>query len=145
MTWEELTDVVLDVEIQLNRRPLSYVEDDVQLPTLTPSAFLFQGSNLLPEQEPWREEDVDLRRRERYLKSCKDQLWRRWTKEYLTSLRERHNLTHERKKFEVKIGDVVLIKSDNKNRNKWPMGVVSQVYPGRDGVVRAVQVDTGKG
>ena len=42
LTWEELTAVVLDVEIQLNHRPLSYVEDDVQLPILTPSAFLFQ-------------------------------------------------------------------------------------------------------
>ena len=38
-----------------------------------------------------------------------------------------------------------LSKRKRKNRNKWPMGVVQQLYPGRDGVVRAVQVDTGKG
>ena len=101
LTWDELNDVILDVEVQINRRPLSYVDDDVQLPILTPSAFLFQRSNMLPEQEPWREKDVDLRRREKYLRSCKDQLWRRWTREYLTALRERHNLNHKCKRFEV--------------------------------------------
>ena len=142
MTWDELSDVILDVEVQINRRPLSYVDDDVQLPILTPSAFLFQRSNLLPEQEPWREENVDLRRREKYLRSCKDQLWRRWTREYLTALRERHNLNHNSKNFKVAVGDVVLIKAEEKNRNKWPMGVVQQIYPGRDGVVRAVEVGT---
>ena len=97
LTWDELSEIMLDVEIQINRRPLSYVDDDVQLPTLTPSTFLFQRSSLLPEQEPWREEDVNLRRRAKYLKSCKEQLWRRWTRKYLTTLRERHNLNHKRK------------------------------------------------
>ena len=35
LTWNELQDVLLDVEIALNNRPLDYVEDDVQLPVLT--------------------------------------------------------------------------------------------------------------
>ena len=63
LSWTELSEVVLQVETQLNRRPLSYVEEDVQLPLLTPVSFLFQRSIRLPEQEPWREENVDLRRR----------------------------------------------------------------------------------
>ena len=145
LTWDELSEIMLDVEIQINRRPLSYIEDDVQLPTLTPSTFLFQRSSLLPEQVPWREEDVNLRRRAKYLKSCKEQLWRRWTRQYLTTLRERHNLNHKRRNFQVKVGDVVIIRSDEKNRNRWPIAVARQLYPGRDGIVRAVQVDTGKG
>ena len=41
LTWDELSEVLLDVETQINRRPLSYVEDDVELPILTPSSFLF--------------------------------------------------------------------------------------------------------
>ena len=40
LTWDELSEVMLDIEIQINRRPLSYVEDDVELPTLTPASFL---------------------------------------------------------------------------------------------------------
>ena len=29
-TWSELEEVILDVEITLNNRPLTYLEDDVQ-------------------------------------------------------------------------------------------------------------------
>ena len=59
-------------EIQLNRRPLSYVQEDVQLAVLTSASFLFQRSNQLPEQQPLREEDVDLRKRARYLMAWVD-------------------------------------------------------------------------
>ncbi|XP_046863151.1 uncharacterized protein LOC124456887 [Xenia sp. Carnegie-2017] len=34
-------DVLLDVEVALNDRPLSYMEDDIQLPILTPNSMLF--------------------------------------------------------------------------------------------------------
>ncbi len=44
LTWSELSDVLLDVETQINKRPLSYMEDDVELPTLTPESFLYQRS-----------------------------------------------------------------------------------------------------
>ena len=82
----ELSEVVLEVETQLNRRPLSWVEDDVQLPVLTPASFLFQRANRLPELEPWREENRDPRKRAKHLKSCKDALRKRWTREYLAAL-----------------------------------------------------------
>ena len=36
LTWEELTEVLLDIEVTLNNRPLSYLEEDVQLPKLLP-------------------------------------------------------------------------------------------------------------
>ena len=42
------------------------------------------------------------------------------------------------------MGNVVLVKAEEKNRNRWPVGVVRQLYPGRDGVVREVLVDTAK-
>ncbi len=118
---------------------------DVEMPTLTPSAFLFQRSSTLPEQQPWHEENQELRKRAKHLKSCKDALWRRWLKEYMNTLRERHNLSHGKKRFEVHVGDVVLVKSDEKNRGKWPLAIVRAIYPGRDEVVRAVQLQTGKG
>ena len=144
LSWTELGEVVLEVETQLNRRPLSYVEDDVQLPLLTPATFLFQRNNRLPEQEPWREENLDLRKRAKYLKACKDALWKRWTREYLTALRERHNRNSDGKPRSLKTGDVVIIYSEEKNRGKWPLGVVMQLFQGRDGVVRAVKLRAGK-
>ena len=54
LSWKELSEVIFEVETQLNRRLLSYVEENVQLPLLTPDFFLSQRSIRLPEQEQAR-------------------------------------------------------------------------------------------
>ena len=41
LRWHELEEVILDVEITLNNRPLGYVKDDVQMSVLTLSAMLY--------------------------------------------------------------------------------------------------------
>ena len=41
-SWQDLEEALLDVEITLNDGPLSYVEDDVALPILTPILSCFQ-------------------------------------------------------------------------------------------------------
>ena len=71
-------------------------------------------------------------------------MWSLWQREYLTTLRERHNLTHTVSKFQPKKGDVVIVKTDSKNRGTWPLVIVNEVYPGNDGVIRAVQLKTAK-
>jgi hypothetical protein len=131
-----------DVEIQINRRPLSYVEDDIELPTLTSATFLHQRTCQLPMEEPWRIEERELRKRTKYLIECKNKLWRRWRKEYLVALRERHNMTHKRSKFQPKPGDVVLIQTESKNRGTWPLGIIEETYPGKDNVIRGVRLKT---
>ena len=59
LLWNELIDVLLEVETQVNQRPLNYVE----LQILTPATFLFQRTTHLPEEQTWRIPDKDLRRR----------------------------------------------------------------------------------
>ena len=71
LTWNELVDVLLDVELKLNNRPLSYVEDDVQMPILTPNVMLFGQTNYPPGHDIDEIEDRDLRKRARYLNECK--------------------------------------------------------------------------
>ena len=67
LSWSELEEVILDVEITLNNRPLTYLEDDVQVPTLTPHAMMFSQPNLLPENDPDAIKSKDLRKRAKYL------------------------------------------------------------------------------
>ena len=117
LSWEELGEVILDVEVTLNNRPLCYQEEDVQLPTLTPNTFLFLNTNILPELQPHQLDDKDLWRLAKFLLKTKDALWRRWTGEYLRSLRERHRLKHGDKKSTLAVGDVVVIQSPERNRN----------------------------
>ena len=144
LSWKELEEVLLDVEVCLNGRPLSYVEDDVEFPILTPNTFMFHQTNAIPELQPHHCEEMDLRKRAKYLRKCKDVMWKRWSQEYLRGLRERHDLTHKDKQSKLSIGDVVIIKSDDKNRGKWPLGIVEELFPGRDGVIRAVKLRAGQ-
>ena len=144
LAWSELEEVILDVEITLNNRPLTYLEDDVQLPTLTPHAMMFGQPNQLPEDNSDAIESKDLRKCARYLRRCKDVMWTRWTEEFIRSLRERHNLNHKKGKLLIKTGDVVLIQSDERNRGKWNVGIVVKLIKGRDGVVRAARLRAGK-
>ena len=99
------------------------MEDDVQLPVLTPSTMTLGQPKLIPEED-LDEKDADLRNRARYLHRCKDVLWSRWTGEYLKSLRERHNLKPKTKEMSVQLGDVVLIQGSKGTRGKWNIGIV---------------------
>ncbi|XP_068240256.1 uncharacterized protein [Palaemon carinicauda] len=49
------------------------------------------------------------------------------------------------KKCDLSKGDLVLIKEDNLPRLKWPLGVIVNVYKGKDGLVRSVRLKTKKG
>jgi hypothetical protein len=66
---KELEEVLLDVEVCLNYRPLSYVEDDLQFPVLTLNTLMFHQTNAIPEAQPHRCEEIDLSKRAKYLRS----------------------------------------------------------------------------
>ena len=94
--------------------------------------------------EPNHIQDYDLRKRAKYLGKCKDAVWYCWTKEYLRGLRERHHLKHKGDSTHPAVGDVVIIKSNEKNRAQWRLGVVIDLIIGRDGVVRGAKLRTPK-
>ena len=66
-----LQDVLLDGEIVLNNKPLSYVEENTQLPSLTPNMMLGTANALL-EAESTRIQESGLRKRAKYLVKCKE-------------------------------------------------------------------------
>ena len=117
---------------------MSYLEDDPKLPVLTPSSMLFVNSNLLPELQPPHFETADLHKRTKHLLKCKEAMWRRWSKEYLRSLREKHRGQATAQGNAPAIGDVVIVQAEERNtvRDKWPLGVVENVIVGSDGIVR---------
>ena len=70
--------------------------------------------------------------------------WTRWSTEYISNLppvvRNRHD------GGSLEIGDLVLIREDNAGpRLKWPLGRVTAVYPGSDGKIRTVDLQTSRG
>ena len=47
--------------------------------------------------------------------------------------------------YVVKAGDVVIIKTDDKNRGKWSLATVERLLPDPNGVTGAVQLRTKNG
>ena len=138
-------EVVIDVEVSLNNRPLSYVEDDVQLPLLTPNSMLTINPNHLHELKAYHVDEADLRKRAKHVKKCKEAVWNRWTREYIRSLREQHHRAGGEQTPYPSVGDVVIIKSEKKNRNTWKLGIVTELIKGRDGITRAAKLRVGTG
>ena len=120
-----------------------YVEEDIQMPVLTPNILLFGQPLLVPEED--LDEDVpEIKRRQRYINKRKDAARTRWKKEYLKALRERHNMLHQTNKMQISLGDIVLIESGEKHRGKSNIEMVHKLYRGKDGMVRAVGLRTSK-
>ena len=74
------------------------------------------------------------------------QFTRQWRKEYLLSLRETHKINSQTKGGSViSVGDVVLLKDDNK-RMFWRLAIVEELLAGIDGQVRAaiIRVKSGR-
>ena len=139
-----MQEVLLDVQLVNNNRPLSYCEDDIQLPTLTPNTLIFGKANYLPEEQLLDAEDKDLPRRAKYLLRCKESLWKRWHLEYKRALRERHDATNQGRETQLEVGNIVMIKREQKNRSKWRIGKVTRLIAGRDGVTRGAKIQTAK-
>ena len=136
---------MIDVEVSLNNRPLSYVEDDVQLPLLTPNSMLTINLNHLPELKAYHVDEADLRKRVKHVKKCKEAVWNRWTREYIRGLREQHRRAGGEQTPYPNVGDVVIIKGEKKNRNTWKLGIVTELIKGRDGITRAAKLRVGSG
>ena len=67
---------------------------------------------------------------------CKEAVWRRWSKEYLRGLRERLRTQNTSQGNAPAVGDVVILQTDERNRGKWPLGIVENLIVDTDGVVR---------
>ena len=68
---------------------------------------------------------------------------KRWVREYLSAL-------HNRQKWHkicrnIKVGDLVVVMSENIDSVNWPMGIVTEVVTQDDGLVRDVTVKTSEG
>ena len=54
----------------LKNRPFSYIEEDVQIPILTPNSLMFGQAGVVPEEEIADIDDMVLRKRAKYVERC---------------------------------------------------------------------------
>lgn len=72
------------------------------------------------------------------MKRLQFQLWHLWKKQYLPQLSRRSKELSPQQNLQT--NDVVLVTDTDTHLNHWPLGRITAVYPGPDGLVRAVDV-----
>ncbi|KAG1672253.1 Seipin [Nymphon striatum] len=145
----ELITLLCEIEACINSRPLTFVGDDIEdISPLTPSSFICNNSTHTNIEFSEYNTDLNLTHNNLINKYslCEKQLnlfWSVWTHNYL------RNLPPSIKKFQAKgaieVGALVLIREDHLPRMQWPLGIVVDLYPGRDGLIRSVRIKTSKG
>ena len=77
------------------------IDDDIQFPVLTPNILIHGQPFAIPEEQ-FDDDDKVIKKRQPYIKRCKNAAWNRWNKEYLRSLRNRHYLRSLRNRHNMK-------------------------------------------
>ena len=143
----DLLTFIAEIECRINNRPLYYVSNDLDDPSpLSPSQLMygFKPDTIPSTVDRLDLEDLDflnpesMRLRLGRQQKVLDLFWKRWSEEYLTGLREFHVDKSNGMKL-LRVGDVVLVHSD-KNRVYWNLGLISELFRGKDGVVRSVKL-----
>ena len=142
--FEELTTLLTQIEAVLNSRPLVPLpSDDDGIEALTPGHFLI-GRPLESIPDPSSSYgSLSILRRWHLVQALVRHFWKRWSREYLVTLRKR-NKWHSRHR-NVCIGDIVVVEEDNLIPSKWPLAQVTQVHVGPDGVIQVVVIKTAQG
>lgn len=141
LTDEELHTAITGAECLLNSRPLTQnSEDPLDTNVLTPNHFLFGqlAGQLAPESI---EGDQNPRQRWRRVQAVISEFWKRWMREFLPNLQPR--MKWQKPQYDFKVDDVVVVISQDSPRGTWPLGIITEIFPGPDGHVRVVNVRIG--
>ncbi|GFX13456.1 integrase catalytic domain-containing protein [Trichonephila clavipes] len=152
LTFEELSTILSEVEVIVNHRPLTYVENDPGEPEpLTTAHFLElgYGDSKYPihfiELIDATTAKESYKKRKTYRTLLLKQLWRRWKEQYLLQLKTANHLKTPSVHKNLKLNDVVLVEGNVKSKLLWELGIIKEIFFGRDDNVRACLVKTFKG
>ena len=122
----------------LNSRPLLPCSNDrSDFDALTTNDFTMKMfHNFAPSD--FNEDDLSSRKKFKSVNSYSNEFWKRFVKEYITSLNKRAKWFRDQTDFEV--GNLVLMPQSNRPQSHWPLGQITKVFPSNNSVVRSVEV-----
>ena len=138
MDEETLKTFFAEAEAIVNSRPLTLENlQDPDSSPLSPNQLLTMKSKLVsPPPGVFQKNDVYCRKRWRVAQHLANCFWTRWRTGYLQLLQSRQKWTKKRRNLQV--DDVVLLKEDGTGRGHWPMARVVEAHQSKDGLVRSV-------
>ncbi|VDL78062.1 unnamed protein product [Nippostrongylus brasiliensis] len=145
---DDLHTIAKESEAICNSRPLTYTTDQTDFLPLRPVDFVRPTARLsgpqLDDECEWKPQYTtkdELLYNWQFSLKLLDNFWNRWQAEYLTSLRERHQITHPHPRSyhndKPVQGEYVLIHDENHPRGTWKMG---QICGSSDNFSRSVQI-----
>ena len=148
LSYEEVETILVEIEGVLNSRPLTYVDDSDLTEPLTPSHLMY-GRNILnrTSSASINKNSESPSNRIKHVAKLLDHFWKRFSAEYLCSLRERdrqQRRKNPRSKI-ISVGDVVLVHQKQVARNSWPLGKITRLISSPDGEVRGAELRTADG
>ena len=137
--YEELSTLMCQIEAILNSRPITQLSTDPNDPqALTAGHFLIGRPLIAPPQRNVL--DVNFNRLQRWdrIIQIKQDFWRRWNQGYLHRLQVRTR--NYKDKNPVKVGHMALLHVDNAPPLHWPLGIITDIFPGNDGITRVARI-----
>lgn len=142
-TFEEFSTLLCQIEACINSRPLVPLSPDPNdVRALSPGHFLI-GAPLMELPEGNTNPTFSLSSRYRLILQLKKQFWTRWSRDYLSQLMSRP--LNQRSPKVIQVGDLALIKEDSSSPLHWKLGRIVQVFPGKDNVIRVVELKVASG
>ena len=131
--------VLIEVEGILNSKPLAYISSDLADPDpVTPNLLLMGRPDSSLPQAIYCSSELLGKRKWRHSQILADQFWSAFIKFYLPNLQARQKW--ETDKENLVSGQVVMIVDPQLPRASWPIGRITETYPGKDGKVRSAKV-----
>ncbi|CAK9816429.1 hypothetical protein ANTPLA_LOCUS8963 [Anthophora plagiata] len=145
LTFEELYTILTQVEACLNSRPLYPLSSDpTDLSPLTPGHFLIGDAVIAPPHRDLLHIKINRLNRYQLIQHSVQQFWKRWHREYLHELQQRHKWQLD-SPGKLKVGSLVVIRDDNTPPLRWQLGRIVDLHPGADGIPRVVSVKVAEG
>ena len=134
---------MFEVEAILNNRPLTYYYEDDAEECLTPNHLLFGRQLKLFNPDPFEISytPADLNVHSRKINNILNHFWARWRKEYLINLRENHKVKLQKfNRPQIQLKDAVIVEEERQSRSMWRVGLVEELFQGKDGQIRGAKV-----
>lgn len=147
----QLMTIVKEIETVINSRPLTCVGTELEH-VLKPSDFLSLGICLTPAPSQLvtgteTTTKVDLLKSWTRGHAVLNEFKHMFVNQYLSNLRERYTHSNRQPRVKVqrepRVGDIVQIKEDSKNRGNWKVGKISSLIQSADGQCRSAKVKVG--
>ena len=139
MDTDALRTTMYEIMYIINSKPLT--ADSLENPEeviIAPNHLLtMKSSYSLPPDGVYEDQAVYGRNMFKKTQQIAEEFWRNW-QDYLVKIENRQKWRTVQQN--LKVGDLVSIIDDNTPRCQWKLGIIEEVKPGADGLVRNVSV-----